>query len=149
MVALYFINSICAVWPSCEPFVTALLSPLDGPSPSHLGPGSTARIPSGLLLSPKPAKTNKHKTGNLHSVNQSRVPRVQAKFRVHGVHGSLGVVAVKSLGGGVCLCVYGREGSCQLSRDLELASQLATLAQWQSVPGEGAFCCCWSGASKA
>lgn len=145
MVALYFINSICTVWPSCEPFVTAWLSPLDGPSPSHLGPGSPARIQSGFF---HPSQQRK---GNPNSVNQSEVPLVQAKA---GVQGSWGVAVVKNLGGRatsvfVCLCVCWGRGSCQLSRDLELASQLATLAQWQSRPGTGAFCCCWSGASRA
>lgn len=40
------------------------------------------------------------------------------------------------------MCLCGGE-CCQLSRDLELGSQLATLAQWQSVSGEGTSCCCW------
>lgn len=105
MVALYFINSICTVWPSCEPFVTAWLSPLDGPSPSHLGPGSPARIQSGFF---HPSQQRK---GNPNSVNQSEVPLVQAKA---GVQGSWDVAVVKNLGGGglrlflyVCVCVGG------------------------------------------
>lgn len=98
MVALYFINSIYTVWPSCEPFVTAWLSPLDGPSPSHLGPGSPARIQSGFY---HPSQQRK---GNPHSVNQSEVPLVQAKA---GVQGSWGVAVVKNLGGGyVCFCMF-------------------------------------------
>lgn len=118
---MYFINSICTMWPSCESFVTALPSPLDGPSPSHLGPGSPARIPSGFF---HPSQQRK---GNLHSVTQSEVPLVQAKV---GVQGSWGVAALKKLGGvNVCFCVC-EGGSCQLSRDLELASQLAALGQF-------------------
>lgn len=93
---MYFINSICTMWPSCESFVTALPSPLDGPSPSHLGPGSTARIQSGFF---HPSQQRK---GNLHSVTQSEISLVQAKV---GVQGSWGVAVLKN-GGGASKCAF-------------------------------------------